>query len=235
LEVVCLWSDEVGTSELWYRFLNAGIPIAPSAGTDVMMNFVRTMAAGTTRVYVHQPDGLTWDGYLDGLRAGRSFVTNGPMLDFQVTGADGMVRPGGVVPAGRVDYELTVATATAVEQVEVLVNGQVVATEPGLEAAGSRVLSGRLDLPEGGWLAVRASGGRTEWPAMDSYPWAHTAPIWIGEVGSTEPEALSLAVADLLRALDVSAARLEAGYAGADIPQLRAHFARARERLLAMR
>jgi TolB protein len=235
LEVACLWSDEVGTSELWYRFLNAGIPIAPSAGTDVMMNLVRTMAAGTTRVYVHQPEGVTWDGHLAGLRAGRSFVTNGPMLDFQLTAADGVVRPGGAVPAGPVEYELTVATATAVELVEVVVNGQVVATEPGLDAAGSRVLRGRLELPAGGWVAVRASGGRTEWPAMDSYPWAHTAPIWIGEVGSTQAEAQRLAVADLRRALDVSEARLEAGYAGADIPQLRAHFARARERLNTLR
>lgn len=233
LEVVCLWSDEIGTAELWYRFLNAGIPVAPSAGTDVMLNLVRTMAFGTTRVYVHQPEGLTWDGYLDGLRAGRSFVTNGPLLDLRAT--DAAVGPGGTVPAGAVDFELTVATATSVDMVELIVNGEVVQTWEGLEASGSKVLSGTVDLPSGGWLAARAHGGEVEWPAMDSYPWAHTAPIWIGTVGSTEPGARSAAAADLLRALDVSTERLRAGYRGAEIPRLEAHFAAARARLEQMR
>ena len=53
LEVACLWSDEIGTSRLWYRFLNIGVPIAPSGGTDVMNNLYRTMAVGTTRVYAY--------------------------------------------------------------------------------------------------------------------------------------------------------------------------------------
>jgi hypothetical protein len=30
----CIWSDELRTSDLWYRFLNLGIPIVPSGGTD---------------------------------------------------------------------------------------------------------------------------------------------------------------------------------------------------------
>jgi len=235
LEVVCLWSSAEGTAELWYRFLNAGIPIAPSAGTDVMLNLVRTMAVGSTRVYVHQPDGLTWDSYLDGLREGRSFVTNGPIIDLQVTAGGIVSRPGDVVAAGPVDYEIMLATATAVDGVDIIVNGEVMASEPGLDAPGSRVLRGTVDLPEGGWIAVRASGGQTAWPSMDSAPWAHTAPIWIGAVGSTEPSARSAAAADLLRALDVSKARLESGYGEADIPRLLEHFAKARARLLEMR
>ena len=34
LEIACIWSDELQTSDLWYRFLNLGIPIVPSGGTD---------------------------------------------------------------------------------------------------------------------------------------------------------------------------------------------------------
>ena len=56
LEIACLWSDELGTTEAWYRLLNIGAAIAPSAGTDVMANLYRTMAVGTTRVYV-KPEG----------------------------------------------------------------------------------------------------------------------------------------------------------------------------------
>ena len=38
IELVCLWSDELGTSEAWYRLLNLGLPIQPSAGSDTMHN-----------------------------------------------------------------------------------------------------------------------------------------------------------------------------------------------------
>jgi TolB protein len=34
IELVCLWSDELGTAEVWYRILNLGIPVVPTAGTD---------------------------------------------------------------------------------------------------------------------------------------------------------------------------------------------------------
>lgn len=232
LEVVCLWTDEDGTAALWHRFLNLGLPVAPIAGTDVMTNLVRTMAIGTTRVYVHQPNGLTWDSYLAGLKDGRSFVTNGPLVDFRLVPNGTVIRPGDVVPQGRVEYELTVATATEVETIDVLINGVVVASEVGLAEPGSKTLRGHLDLPAGGWVAARASGGKTRWPAMDSYPWAHTAPIWIGEVGSTEPSAQHEAASELLAALDVMRARLESRYGTTDIPRLRAQFDRARQRLI---
>ena len=69
LEIVCLWSNSVGSAELWYRLLNAGFPVAPSGGTDVMADFHRTMAVGATRVYV-RPDGpFNWPNYFAALNS----------------------------------------------------------------------------------------------------------------------------------------------------------------------
>ena len=231
LEVVCLWSDEIGTSELWHRLLNLGIPIAPTAGTDVMTDFYRTMAVGTTRAYVHLPDGYTFERYLEGLRAGRSMVTNGPMLEFRLGEAGpGAVHRGG----GSARFTLALHSAVPVEKVEILVNGRAVWTGAGIDSAGSRRFSGTVRLPAGGWVAARAIGPDTRrWPAMDSYAFAHTAPVWLGRVGSTDPAAERAAAADLLRALAVAERRLEAGYAGNEIPRLRAHFAAARDTLTA--
>ena len=78
IELACLWSDELGTAEAWYRLLNVGARVTPSAGTDAMVDFFRTMAVGTTRVYVRVPGQLTMERYLERLKAGRSFVSNGP-------------------------------------------------------------------------------------------------------------------------------------------------------------
>ena len=230
LEIVCLWSDEVLTSQIWHLLLNAGIPIMPSAGTDVMNNFYRTMAVGTARVYARTGAERNWPGYIEALRKGRSFVTNGPFLDFRLDGAG----PGGVVAAGETAWSLSVATATEVERVEVLVNGEVVWAEDGLDEAGSRGYEGRLALPEGGWVAARAVGGEARWPMMANYPFAHSAPVWIGRVGSSDPEARAAAAAELLEILGVARGRLVLGYGGADIPKLLARFDAARERLEAL-
>ncbi len=227
LEVACLWSDERGTSELWYRLLNIGMPVAPSAGTDVMNNFYRTMAVGTTRVYAHTGGAVNWPAYWSALRDGRSFVTTGPLLNFRVAGA----RPGGVVNGSSVEWELDLRSAIPVERVELLVNGSVVWSERGLEGAGNRQYRGSLRLPAGGWIAARAHGGETRWPAMDSYPFAHTSPVWIGSVGSTDAGSRRRAAAELLAVLDVAESRLHEEYAGVAIPNLQARFDEARERL----
>jgi TolB protein len=232
LEVVCLWSDDLGTAELWYRILNLGIPLAANAGSDVMTDFYRTMAIGTTRIFVRTEGQPSWNAYLDGLREGRSFVTTGPFLDFQVATAGGeWRRPGDAVPSGRTRRRAELRTPTPVERLELVVNGTVVVTEPGPDAPGIRVYEGEVELPSGGWLAARAHGGPAAWPLMARFPFAHASPVWIGERGSVDRESAARAAGELLEALDVAEARLLAGYEGAEIPRLRARFAEARERL----
>ncbi len=236
LEVVCLWSNSHGTSSLWHRFLNLGLTVAPSAGTDVMLNFHRTMAVGATRVYVHTGDRLNWPVYVEGLREGRSFVTNGPFLDLRVAGR----RPGDAVDPGdgpgpaTAAWTLDVATATAVDTVEILVNGRVVASHPGIDAPGQRTYGGEIELPVGGWVAARARGGETRWPSMDVAPFAHTAPVWIGARGSTDPATRRTAAAELREVLAASLTRLRIGYSGTEIPRLEARFAEALARLDAL-
>lgn len=231
IELVCLWSDELGSMDVWYRLLNFGSPIALSAGTDVMNNFYRTMAVGTTRVYVRSDPAAGYRGYLAGLAAGRSFATNGPILEFTVDGQD----PGAILARGgrEVGYELRVHSVAAVDSIDVVVNGAPVARLGPLPAGGSKRFSGRIRIPAGGWVAARALGGPTRsWPAMDSYAFGHTSPIWIGQRGSTMPATRQAAAADLLTAFDVALGRLRQSYQGTPIPRLEAQFAKARAALL---
>jgi TolB protein len=216
--------------EMWYRLLNFGSPIALSAGTDVMNNFYRTMAVGTTRVYVKSDSAAGYRGYLAGLKAGKSFVTNGPLLDFTV---DGM-GPGGVLPRGgrEVAWSLDLHSAVPVDSVQIVVNGVAAVRLDGARAAGSKRYQGKLKVPAGGWIAARALGGpTTSWPAMDSYAFGHTGPVWIGERGSTMPETRKAAAIELRAALQVALGRLRTAYQGTAIPNLEAQFARASARL----
>ena len=231
IEVACLWTDEIGTAALWHQILNLGIPMAATGGSDVMNNYYRTMPIGATRVYV-QPEGtLTQASFQQALASGRSFVSNGPMLEFAVDSTG----PGQVIDHGgdNSDWTLRVHSALPLEQLELFVNGQVVETislrgqnEPSTEH------SGRLTLPEGGWITARVTGENGGWPAQDSYLYAETSPVWINEIGSTEKTARQSAADTLLMVLEDSHQRLEEGYGEAQIPRLQAHFSAAKTRLL---
>jgi TolB protein len=233
IELACLWSDELGTAEAWYRLLNVGARVMPSAGTDAMVDFFRTMAMGTTRVYVQLPGQFTLERYLEGLKAGRSFVTTGPLLDLRAGGQ----APGGAITASAgsdVEWELRVASPVAAERVEILVNGEVVWTGGAVKAGETQTSRGTLKVPSGGWIAARVHGGASEWPSMDSYPFAHTAPVWFGSAGSTNPAAAAGAAKDLLAALDVAAARVKNSYGETATPVLLGRIAEARQKLQGM-
>lgn len=233
IELACVWSDELGTSQLWYRLLNLGLPIVPSAGSDTMQNIHRMLAIGATRVYA-KPDGpVGMTSFLDAVRKGRSFVTTGPMIDFTAAG----IGPGGAIEGGAqsIDWSLELFSPTAVETVEILVNGRVAWSGTGLSAPGKRNYSGKIDVPAGGWVAARVHGGAASWPIQDGQPFAHSAPVWLGRIGSTDPAAARAAADDLLRWMTTAGEkRLAAGYPDGTGTRLKARFAEARARLEAL-
>ncbi|WP_139001844.1 CehA/McbA family metallohydrolase [Hyunsoonleella aestuarii] len=232
IELGCLWSDEIGTANLWHKFLNLGLPITASAGSDVMNDLYRTMAIGATRVYVKPEGPLTINSYLKALKEGRSFVSNGPLVEFEV---DGKI-PGEVIEAGqkKVSWKLKVHAPIAFDKVEIFVNGNVVATKKGMSGTTSKTYKGTLAVPAGGWVTVRVSGGDITWPLMDSYPYAETSPIWFNNIGSINSTSAKESAQILLNLLEVSKSRLNYGYGSNPIPKLNAHFEKARLKLSAI-
>ena len=73
-------SDEDRSAELWYRLLNCGLKLSACVGTDALLDR-STEPLGGDRVYVKTVGPLTMQSWLDGLKGGRSFVTNGPIPD----------------------------------------------------------------------------------------------------------------------------------------------------------
>ncbi len=126
---------------------------ALEAGTDVMNHYYRTMAIGTTRLYVDTKGAANFTDYSASMRAGRSFVTSGPMLLFTAGGkALGDVLPTG----GETSWELTMHSAVPVDTIDIVVNGAVVWSAAGVSAPGTKKYTGSVELPEAGWVAARA-------------------------------------------------------------------------------
>jgi len=173
-----------GTEQQWasygfqnyYALLNCGFRLRPSAGTA---NGVHPVPLGFGRVYVQMDGPFTYDAWIKGLNAGRSFVTTGPMLLATFNGAppghQSQRRPG----VSMVRVEGTVLSEQPVKEIELLVNGEVartVALRSTRGPAGGFVA--RLDVrvrTEGtSWVAARCweerAGGRVRF--------AHTAPVF---------------------------------------------------------
>ena len=236
LELVCAWTSPLGNAALWYRFLNIGRPVAAMSGTDAWVDFHRTPAMGTARTYVRL-DGAEPSVHAINAAAiaGRSFVTTGPALQFEL--GEG-VRPGDVIAprAEPVPWRATLSATMAVDVVELIVNGAVVARFDGVEAGESRTLSGEVTLPDGGWAALRAYASERQddaWPSMHLRPFAHTSPVWIGAVGSTEPGARAAAARDLIGAIENARTRADIAYGPRDMSRMHARFDAALEQLRA--
>lgn len=232
LELISGWDDALGNSALWYRFLNIGQSMIAMSGTDGWADFHRTPAMGVARSYVRAPaSGKDYDAVLAEAIAGRSFVSTGPALLFEI--GDGQ-RPGDVIEAGTHDWRATVVSTMAVDRFEIVINGAVVHREHGVAAGQSRTLKGRIMLPDGGWIAARVYAGEPladPWPSMVKRPFAHTSPLWIGAEGSTDPTARAQAAADLLRAIDAAEQRARQAYGEVPTPTMQARFDAARTKL----
>lgn len=142
-----LWSQQI-----YYQVLNAGLRIPPSAGSasGVLPNPV-----GYNRVYAHVGEEFTVPRWWEAMRAGRVFVTNGPLLrvlaDGELPGAE-FSAPSGRKRTARLEIQMN--TADPVSAIEIVVNGDVVRSLPA-DVDGSMRFHVDLTL-EPGWFLVRA-------------------------------------------------------------------------------
>src|SRR5262245_57114499 len=184
LDINNSWAASV---PLWYRLLNCGFRIPATAGTDVFLNRIGSNLPGGDRVYVHVDGPLTYGGWIEKLKAGRSFVTSGPMLEFTVNGSE----PGSVLTLGekpKVRVKAAARSAFPLTKAEVVHNGKVVATAIVAADKLSASVDQEIALDRGGWVAFRASGPGTADTATGALN-AHTNPVYIEAGGVTSRSA----------------------------------------------
>ena len=166
-----------GTVPLWHRLLNCGFKLTASAGTDCFLNRVRSRLPGGDRVYVKLDGPLNYSSWIKGLRAGRSFVTNGPMLSLS---ADEKQIGSTIRLSGAGDVSVTASTGAQfpLDKFELIQNGKVVATGKLNEKKLAATIKETLKFDRSGWLAVRATGpSHPDLPTGGQY--AHSSPIYV--------------------------------------------------------
>src|SRR5262249_32846576 len=162
-----LWSQEI-----YYHILNSGFRIPPSAGSasGVLPNPV-----GYNRAYVHVGEKMTAGGRGKGWKAGRVFVTNGPLL----LATAGKEKPGAVFRSEKkheVAVDVDVTGNDLIRSIEILQDGVVVkAIKPGKTAWKGQL--GKVTFEKSGWMLVRVIAD-----VKHTFRFASTGP-WYVEIG----------------------------------------------------
>jgi hypothetical protein len=131
---------------LWYRLLDVGrrLPLVGASGKGS-----NRVALGCLRTYARLPAGEPFSlaGWVEAVRAGRTFVTGGPLLSLAVEGRDGSVR-----------FRAAARSATPFDRLEVVCNGEVIADAAPAGERQEVVVEGEHRLAGRSWLAARCRG-----------------------------------------------------------------------------
>jgi hypothetical protein len=168
------WADP--EYDLWYKLLDCGFALPASTGTDWFV-------CSNNRVYVQTDGDFSYSDWIQGMRAGRTFITNGPALQLSVDGApigEVLERNSGA----RLDIEVTFTSHQPLQRVELIVDGSVARTWSYPDGSQGAVTRHSLKVECDGWIAARAWGA-----GRDSFGhplYAHTSPVYL-RTGTPSP------------------------------------------------
>jgi hypothetical protein len=184
----------------FYRYYNIGMHIPFSTGTDFLL-------FDFSRVYVPGRSPLSSDAWLQGLRDGKSFITNGPLLEFSINGL-------GIGETLNLDQPETIrVTARGIGRsdfsaLELIFNGNVVYTASNRPVEGhfEAEIDRELNVSEPGWFALRIPWeAPTNQNLFDRDLFAHTSPIYIQIAGKQifKPEVAQGLIDEMMQSIDV--------------------------------
>ncbi len=170
----------------WYRLLNCGIRLTCTGGSD--FPFAANLLApwypnlGLDRTYVYLEDTFSYTHWIEGIRRGQTFATNGPLLFLTVGGK----LPGSechiAASQDRVAVEGRVVCNYGLDALEIVQNGAVVKRIEGTGGQTEIAWADTLRLDGSAWVAARARGRVESERYGGLAPWnlhAHTSPVYV--------------------------------------------------------
>ncbi|HNS22887.1 MAG TPA: CehA/McbA family metallohydrolase [Sedimentisphaerales bacterium] len=187
------------TMDLWYQFLNAGFRLPIAAGTD---KFDEEIPLGSNRVYARTDGPPTYDSWLAAVKAGRGFVTNTPILEFEVDGR----QAGDVVEftgTKKVNARATARSILPINTLDIVLNGRkvghktvpLIRSDPPKDGVYSLEVEATVELAQSCWLAARVIDHpdlRNRILPRDLSVFAHTDPVYFLRDGRKVPEKPSI-------------------------------------------
>jgi hypothetical protein len=180
------------STDIYYHLLNCGLRLPPSAGSGSGWEppkATRTTTSGRSqratkpnsnpvgynRVYAFVEGELTWEKWWDALRAGRTMVTNGPLIRPSVEGHP----PGHIFQADagqtvELEIGLSLSTRDKISYLEVIKDGRTAHSSRLDQWKENQGKLPPLKFTESGWFLIRAVADE---PA--TYRFAMTAPYYV--------------------------------------------------------
>lgn len=148
---------DVANYDALYVLWSLGFRVSPFAGTDHPC--APSGVPGSQRLYAQVDGTLSYRGWLDAIRAGRTFVTNGPVVGltvdgFGIGGDVALAKPGTVRVRARARFD---PARDDVRVLEVVRDGKVVAAAAA-SAPGEVTLEADVEVRGSAWLAARVYG-----------------------------------------------------------------------------
>ena len=178
--------------DIWYKLLNCGIRLPASTGTDWFV-------CSNNRVYVNTREEFSYRSWIDGMKGGNTFITNGPAVDLRVNDQE----MGGTVDldgGGDLHLEASFTSYYPLDRIEFVSNGVVFAQETFEPGRREGVVRKSLRVERDGWVAVRCWSASRD--SFDHPVYAHGSPIYVS--CGTPPAERAEAVGYFLRSLDQS-------------------------------
>ena len=167
--------------EEWYRYLNCGYRLPLVGGTDKMSSDV---PVGLYRTYAELGDeDFTHDAWCRAVRRGRTFLSGGPLITFDVDGW-GIGETARIPGPGSVTVSATVESIFPVSTLEIVQNGRVVASTAENDGARRFELTTDIRVDRDCWLAARCGGpghfdGLVHRDVWERRVFAHTSPVYV--------------------------------------------------------
>jgi hypothetical protein len=184
--------------DLCYQYLNAGFRVPIAAGTD---KFAEDIPLGSNRTYARVDEPASYAAWMEAIKAGRAFVSNGPILEFDAAGH----QSGDVVQfhgTNRFKARVNARSILPFTTLEIIVNGETIAHKtlpipgnPPVDGLYSMQVETTVELTRSAWLAARVA----EHPDLRNRilprglsVFAHTAPIYFLQDGRKVREEASI-------------------------------------------
>jgi hypothetical protein len=178
LEMVVQRAD---AHQAYYRYLNCGYRMPLVGGTDKMDSAV---PVGLYRTYARLGDeAFNYESWCGAVRAGRTFLSGGPIIELKVEGGDigDVVRISG---PGTVAIEARAEGIFPMHTLQLVQDGVVVASTDDPRGCRKLMLEATVEVRDHSWFAARCGGKDYfgESKHLDSWGrgcFAHTSPIYV--------------------------------------------------------